>query len=410
MMRSMFAGVSGLRNHQIRMDVIGNNIANVNTIGFKKSRVTFQEMLNQTMRGASSPQSNRGGTNPQQVGLGVAIAGIDTIHTDGGPQPTGQMTDLAIEGDGFFIVRDGRSEYYTRAGNFNFDAEGNLVNPANGMKVMGWVGDVDRIAENLSSIIITKGQPMAAKSTTQIIYRNNLDADTPDGDTYKVPMKVFDSLGRSHTVNVEFKKEDTTANKWSYSVINPLNPDDPTDAISSGTLIFDSTGALDIDGSTIDSFSFTPDGAAAVEITPDFSAVTQVAQETSIVAHSQDGYPAGSLRTITIDTMGTITGIFTNGINEELAQIALITFDNPGGLLKSGDNLYQNSNNSGEGRIGSPATGGRGIISPGSLEMSNVDLSEEFTQMIITQRGFQANSRIITTSDEMLQELVNIKR
>lgn len=406
----MFAGVSGLRNHQIRMDVIGNNIANVNTIGFKKSRVTFQEMLNQTMRGASSPQSNRGGTNPQQVGLGVAIAGIDTIHTDGGPQPTGQMTDLAIEGDGFFIVRDGRSEYYTRAGNFNFDAEGNLVNPANGMKVMGWVGDVDRIAENLSSIIITKGQPMAAKSTTQIIYRNNLDADTPDGDTYKVPMKVFDSLGRSHTVNVEFKKEDTTANKWSYSVINPLNPDDPTDAISSGTLIFDSTGALDIDGSTIDSFSFTPDGAAAVEITPDFSAVTQVAQETSIVAHSQDGYPAGSLRTITIDTMGTITGIFTNGINEELAQIALITFDNPGGLLKSGDNLYQNSNNSGEGRIGSPATGGRGIISPGSLEMSNVDLSEEFTQMIITQRGFQANSRIITTSDEMLQELVNIKR
>ncbi|HHU68867.1 MAG TPA: flagellar hook protein FlgE [Thermoanaerobacterales bacterium] len=410
MMRSMFAGVSGLRNHQIRMDVIGNNIANVNTIGFKKSRVTFQEMLNQTMRGASSPQSNRGGTNPQQVGLGVAIAGIDTIHTDGGPQPTGQMTDLAIEGDGFFIVRDGRSEYYTRAGNFNFDAEGNLVNPANGMKVMGWVGDVDRIAENLSSIIITKGQPMAAKSTTQIIYRNNLDADTPDGDTYKVPMKVFDSLGRSHTVNVEFKKEDTTANKWSYSVINPLNPDDPTDAISSGTLIFDSTGALDIDGSTIDSFSFTPDGAAAVEITPDFSAVTQVAQETSIVAHSQDGYPAGSLRTITIDTMGTITGIFTNGINEELAQIALITFDNPGGLLKSGDNLYQNSNNSGEGRIGPPATGGRGIISPGSLEMSNVDLSEEFTQMIITQRGFQANSRIITTSDEMLQELVNIKR
>lgn len=406
----MFAGVSGLRNHQIRMDVIGNNIANVNTIGFKKSRVTFQEMLNQTMRGASSPQSNRGGTNPQQVGLGVAIAGIDTIHTDGGPQPTGQMTDLAIEGDGFFIVRDGRSEYYTRAGNFNFDAEGNLVNPANGMKVMGWVGDVDRIAENLSSIIITKGQPMAAKSTTQIIYRNNLDADTPDGDTYKVPMKVFDSLGRSHTVNVEFKKEDTTANKWSYSVINPLNPDDPTDAISSGTLIFDSTGALDIDGSTIDSFSFTPDGAAAVEITPDFSAVTQVAQETSIVAHSQDGYPAGSLRTITIDTMGTITGIFTNGINEELAQIALITFDNPGGLLKSGDNLYQNSNNSGEGRIGPPATGGRGIISPGSLEMSNVDLSEEFTQMIITQRGFQANSRIITTSDEMLQELVNIKR
>lgn len=410
MMRSMFAGVSGLRNHQIRMDVIGNNIANVNTIGFKKSRVTFQEMLNQTMRGASSPQSNRGGTNPQQVGLGVAIAGIDTIHTDGGPQSTGQMTDLAIEGDGFFIVRDGRSEYYTRAGNFNFDAEGNLVNPANGMKVMGWVGDVDRIAENLSSIIITKGQPMAAKSTTQIIYRNNLDADTTEGDTYKVPMKVFDSLGRSHTVNVVFEKVDTTNNEWSYSVINPLNTSDPTDIISSGTLVFNNTGALDLPNSTINQFGFTPDGADQVTITPDFSAVTQVAQETSIVAHSQDGYPAGSLRTITIDTMGTITGIFTNGINEELAQIALITFDNPGGLLKSGDNLYQNSNNSGEGRIGPPATGGRGIISPGSLEMSNVDLSEEFTQMIITQRGFQANSRIITTSDEMLQELVNIKR
>lgn len=401
MMRSMFAGVSGLRNHQIRMDVIGNNIANVNTIGFKKSRVTFQEMLNQTMRGASSPQSNRGGTNPQQVGLGVSIAGIDTVHTDGGPQPTDQMTDLAIEGDGFFIVRDGRSEYYTRAGNFNFDAEGNLVNPSNGMKVMGWVGEDDRIAENLSNIVITKGQPMAAKATNKIVYRNNLDADTDLGDTYTVPMRIYDSLGRSHTINVEFEK--MNGNEWSFRVIGPEGNE-----IESNNIRFDNTGSI-IDESSFDC-TLTIEEADDIEITLDFSDITQVAQETSIVAHSQNGYPAGTLQTITIDTMGTITGVFTNGINKELAQIALTTFDNPSGLLKGGDNLYQISNNSGEGRVGAAATGGRGVISPGSLEMSNVDLSEEFTQMIITQRGFQANSRIITTSDEMLQELVNIKR
>jgi flagellar hook protein FlgE len=417
MMRSMFAGVSGLRNHQIRMDVIANNIANVNTIGFKKSRVTFQEMLTQTMRGASSPQNNRGGTNPQQIGLGMSIASIDTIHTDGGTQSTGQMTDLAIEGDGFFIVRSGTDEFYTRAGNFSFDTEGNLVNPANGLKVMGWMGDVEKIPENLSSIVITKGQPIGAQATTEIVYINNLDANTPDGSSYQVPMKVYDSLGRSHTIYIEFTKVDTLNNEWSYTVTSPTWTINGADT---GTLIFDTSGQLDIaatraangatDPDIVNTFSFDPDAADTVTIMPNFFGLTQNAQETTVVAHSQDGNPPGSLRTITIDTTGTITGVFSNGINKELAQIALAAFDNPSGLLKVGDNLYQKSNNSGDSRIGQAATGGRGSIAPGSLEMSNVDLSEEFTQMIITQRGFQANSRIITTSDEMLQELVNLKR
>ncbi|MGB9839457.1 flagellar hook-basal body complex protein, partial [Thermovenabulum sp.] len=152
MMRSMFAGVTGLRNHQIKMDVIGNNIANVNTVGYKKSRVTFQEALAQTMRGASAPQNARGGTNPLQVGLGMTIGAIDTIHTPSSLETTGNMTDLAIEGDGFFVVTDGQERYYTRAGNFGFDEEGNFVNTSTGYKVMGWQNAQSKTPQNISTI------------------------------------------------------------------------------------------------------------------------------------------------------------------------------------------------------------------------------------------------------------------
>jgi flagellar hook protein FlgE len=414
MMRSMFSGVTGLRNHQVKMDVIGNNIANVNTVGFKKSRVIFQDTLSQTMRGAASPQGNRGGTNPMQVGLGMTIASIDTIHSPSSAESTGNMTDMAIEGEGYFIVGEGLDEYYTRAGNFGFDRNGNLINTANGLKVMGWQDTEnfavpsDKSPQSRRSIEIRKGMMIPASATTGISFAKNLNAETVNGESYSLPFKVYDSQGHAHNLSIKYTK--TTNNVWDYVI---THADGSTDNITnnSGTITFDGNGENPSVSGTTGDFTYTPNnGASNITFSIVFPGVTQYAKETNIDLAYQDGYPAGTLTDITTDTSGVITGIFDNGHSRQLAQVALANFDNPAGLIKAGQNMYRYSNNSGEPQIGESGTGGRGAIAPGYLEMSNVDLSEEFTQMIITQRGFQANSRIITASDEMLQELVNMKR
>lgn len=413
MMRSMFSGVTGLRNHQIKMDVIGNNIANVNTVGFKKSRVTFQDTLSQTMRGAASPQGNRGGTNPMQVGLGMTIASIDTIHTPSSAESTGNMTDMAIEGEGYFILQgDGLDQYYTRAGNFGFDTSGYLVNTANGMKVLGWQTSdfkvpVDKSPQDIGEIQIRKGMMVPAEATTEVRFSKNLNAEGEIGESYSIPFKIYDSLGCAHTLTITFEKTD--ANTWEYTI---THEDGITVQNNTGTINFTPDGKYSASSFDPDNpVTFTPNsGADDIEFEIDFSQITQYAKETNVDMTFQNGYPAGTLVEVTTDTTGTITGIFDNGHSWQLAQIALANFNNPAGLIKAGQNLYRSSNNSGEPQIGQSGTGGRGTIAPGYLEMSNVDLSEEFTQMIVTQRGFQANSRIITASDEMLQELINIKR
>jgi flagellar hook protein FlgE len=407
MMRSMFSAVTGLRNHQTMMDVIGNNIANVNTVGFKKSRVTFQDALYQTIKGASSAQGSRGGTNPMQVGLGMTVASIDTLHTPSSLEATGNMTDLAIEGDGFFILSDGLNYYYTRAGSFSFDEEGNFVSTSNGLKVMGWQGTSEKTPQNITSIRIQKGMMMPAKATSEVRFAKNLnDADTI-GTQYNIPFKVYDSKGNAHNITITFTKADL--NRWNY-MINSSDTTISNIVNNQGSLVFDQVGSLYTDQSTINQVELTINGADPISLSLDFSAVTQYAKETTVDLSYQDGYAAGTLLGISVDSKGVITGVFDNGQNMELAQVALAVFDNPAGLIKAGGNTYMASNNSGEVQIGIAGTGGRGTISPGSLEMSNVDLAEEFTRMIVTQRGFQANSRIISASDEMLQELVNIKR
>lgn len=454
MMRSMFSGVTGLRNHQIKMDVIGNNIANVNTTGFKKSRATFQDALNQTMRGAAAPQENRGGTNPMQVGLGMTIASIDTIHSPSSMEYTGNMTDMGIEGDGFFIVTDGAQQYYTRAGNFTFDGQGNLVVPGSGLKVMGWQTDnytvpADKSPQALrDGIRVPRGLMMPPEQTTEVKFAKNLDAgdiiDEANGDkreyNFVLPFKVYDSLGKEHTLYIGFTNEgkvdgESNSYTWKLTIGTGIDENGTITGEVEGKdeggnevkLVFGDDGKLRTgDGGGIDKLNVTllasSDNVTLLassdsettdegqEIILDFSQLTQYAKETSVDVDSWDGYAAGSLLGITTDTAGIITGVFDNGMSRQLGQIALANFDNPGGLIKQGNNLYQYSNNSGEPQIGIAGTAGRGPISPGALEMSNVDLSEEFTQMIITQRGFQANSRIITASDEMLQELVNLKR
>lgn len=404
MMRSMFAGVSGLRNHQLRMDSIGNNIANVNTVGYKSGRVTFQESFAQTLRGASAPTGTTGGTNPQQIGLGMTVGSIDNLHTQGSLQPTGKDTDMAIQGSGFFLVKEGNQTYLTRAGIFDLDSNGYLVDPS-GLRVQGWRATNGAFPakdqNNTGDIRIPLGENIPARATGYIGYAYNLDSETPVGTTITKSVDVFDSLGNLHNVKVDFAKTD--ANEWSWEAFDPTGT-----SAGSGDITFTNTGMVESGGTG--NVSFAVACANNLDITLDFSNLTQAAAETTISPIERDGYPMGALESYTIDSSGIITGIYSNGLSQDLAQVALASFANPAGLIKSGNNLYRASNNSGLMQVGPAGTGGRGSIAPSSLEMSNVDLSQEFTDMITTQRGFQANSRIITTSDEMLQELVNLKR
>lgn len=483
MMRSLFAGVSGLKNHQTRMDVISNNIANVNTTGFKKSRVTFQDMLSQTLSGASSPQSGRSGTNPMQVGLGMSLASVDVIHTAGSPQSTGVNTDLCIEGEGFFIVGSGDNIYYTRAGNFAFDFNKTFYNTSNGMIVKGYIANSNGVIDpnsTLADINLAAQMTSPPKATAEAQFSKNLDSrvqpltgteggvahtngtatpvtlnatklpvtnvsiagltegmhytvdyvngtvtildTTADGPyninytmpNYSAPITIYDSKGETHELTAYYTK--TAANTWEVdtsitttdasgnTIVNFLSD-------GKGTLVFSAaTGQLDATLSSMSNATLTIPGTDALNVKLNFNNVTEYAGDFTAIGFSQDGYKSGDLQSVSVDTTGTITGSFSNGQNRALAQLALASFANPAGLMKVGNNLFLPSNNSGEPDQGLPGVSGRGKINPERLEMSNVDLSQEFVDMIITQRGFQANSRVITTSDQILEELVNLRR
>ena len=725
MMRSMFSGVTGLQSHQTKMDVIGDNIANVNTVGFKGGRITFQELISQTMSQATPPTDRRGGINPMQIGMGVGIGAISTDHSEGSLESTGGKNDLAILGNGYFVLNDGEERYYTRAGAFDVDSHGNLVNSSNGYNVQGWAADLDgRINTDtpVKDLTLPLDEKLDARASTEVIYTGNLKSGAEGGTTVSEEMIVYDSLGEAHRLTFDFEKktflegsshtvktwmvehddvdlvnielldpgeegedlavdytiddgevtfevtlatdadgdiittaaeleralaltelevvgasgdtnvirgaesaefdldldtpsagdftltvngeetgaiafdadadtvrdeirdvlgvtdddlivtgsgtsadpfnivfEDDLANQpidlvadfddlldgvdsvddAALSVENPgqnaveeirlseatdgsftlsYDDDDETDPISydasitevqdalvrdigaidagdisvtgsdggpyrieflgaledglgigtdglegtivsgtdlvgmdvlepdrvlaegetpmdkmvnewlvtgrgpedlrlindegdevySWTIEFDERGKYDDDN--IGHLDFAPPGASMVEITPDFGRITQFAGESSVDARETDGYAEGTLESYAINTEGIITGVYTNGLERNLGRIALANFSNPEGLFKEGDTLFSSSSNSGEAQIGPAGRGGRGIVSPGDLEMSNIDLAQQFTDMIITQRGFQANSRTITTTDQMLQELTGLIR
>ena len=462
MMRSLYSGVSGLQNHQVRMDVIGNNISNINTTGFKKGRVNFQDMLSQSMSGAARPTDELGGVNPKQVGLGMSIASIDTIHTQGSMQSTGVTTDVAIQGNGFFIMAGGAKQYYTRAGAFGIDEGGILVNPANGMKVQGWMAEtIDgqafiNTASDVGDLKIPVGGKDPASATSQVYLACNLDKRydiIPDGageatvreNTWTIDKDIYDNFGNVHKMRLSFTKLDGTQNSWTANVA--IDPDDPngTNTLAEvgaenngdntfivnfnnlGTLqsVTDAQGDLLNEGDlqvqvAFDVLQATPneDGTPVRqtfnlnlgEAGSVVNTVTQFAETSSTKAFKQDGYGMGYLENFKIDQSGVITGVYSNGTNRTIGQIALATFTNPGGLEKAGETTFVVTNNSGDPNIGPTGVAGKGKIIAGALEMSNVDLAEQFTDMIVTQRGFQANSKTITTSDTMLQELLNLKR
>ena len=433
MMRSMFSGVSGLRAHQQRMDVIGNNVANVNTVGFKSSRVTFQEVFNQTLSGASAPDSatSRGGTNPVQVGLGTSVGSIDTLMSTGSSERTDNATDLSISGDGFFIVRGSSADTYkfTRAGNFGLDKLGNLVS-GSGYCVYGWQKknedgsfDTESPVEPINLYNDNNNgnkKIIAAKATTSAAFSGNLDAAKPESTEtqFAVPFSVYDALGNSYELSVNFRKSaaDATGTTWEYTITHDngtATPDVYATDVTPAIVKFNTEGRI-IDGATnICTVDLDEDTTGAIDfpVNLNFNNLTMFAGDSSVIPTDINGYTTGTLTTFSIGSDGIITGVYSNGEQQSLGCVALASFSNPAGLQKVGDNLFIPTTNSGNFTKGLAAgTGGTGTLTPGTLEMSNVDLSSEFTNMIITQRGFQANSRIITTSDEMLQELVNLKR
>ena len=539
MMRSLFSGVSGLRNHQTAMDVVGANIANVNTVGYRGSQSSFSDVISQTLQGASAATGTRGGTNPMQIGLGMGLASVSTIFTNGSYQSTGNQTDLAIQNDGFFIVQDGANQYYTRAGNFDFDSTGNYLVPGTGMQVMGWQADNNGAINTtgaVTSIQVPRGATMPSLASTRLVYANNLSGDALPGASAVSSLTVYDSLGNPqdlgqtfikvgtntwlakaslanssvavtnalteitfdtsgtnptvrqatptlvptstltvpelkldnasgsartqyytvfdasstpHVVQMTFTQ--TSANNWTYKMTEAGVSNAAT--LLSGTVSWSApaytftpalpqsftigTGAAQTSVSfaaptthtdpaapgflagsnptynpstTVNPVTFTPSGAAQSSITIDVNNLTQYGGASTVQAATQNGYAAGSLESTSIDTNGILVGRFSNGRTQNLGQVALATFNNPGGLTRIGDTLFASSNNSGNPSVGTSGTGGRGTLTPGSLEISNIDLADQFSKMIITQRGFQANSKIITTSDAMLEELVNLKR
>ncbi|MEX1023037.1 MAG: flagellar hook protein FlgE [Dehalococcoidia bacterium] len=417
MMKALFAAIAGLQNHITYMDVVGNNIANVNTQGFKASRVTFQDMLTQTISGASAPTENRGGTNPQQVGLGMKIGGVDVLHTQGSLQATGRNTDFAIQGSGFFIVRDGARTFYTRDGAFDVAVTGELVNPTNGFKVQGWRADTNGVTDidaPLGSMVIPLGQSIAAQESTQVTLQGNLNSSVAAGESFSTTVDIFDSLGAPHPVTITYTKT-ATANEWDVEAIGP-DLAAPV-AGNPATVVFDASGRLTTPAAgTPLTFDLVLTAGAAngagtnIDVDMNVDSLTQFAGPGTIAPTFNNGFSAGSLVSFSVGPGGDITGIFSNGTTRPLGQIAMAQFTNPAGLQKSGSNLFESTSNSGVPGIGTPGTGGRGSIGAGVLEGSNTDLAREFTNVVIAQRGFQASSRIISTADQMLEGLVNLIR
>jgi flagellar hook protein FlgE len=422
MLRSLFSAISGLQAHQTKMDVVGNNIANVNTVGFKSSTTVFEDTLSQVLRNGSAPTAAMAGTNPAQVGLGVKVAAIATNFSQGSTQATGRDSDFMISGDGFFVTKTGTQQTYTRAGSFDFDASGRLATP-DGNILQGWMvknGTVDTNGP-LTDLTIPFGQTLAPVATTNGIVTGNLSAEasasTPVGNPVQTQVTMYDPLGHAHQISYIFTPSGT-ADQWKVTVKDENGATlvttppaltikfDPTAGATNGKIIPATAQKF-----TFDPSSSFPDWTGAVSA--DLSGVTQFGGNSTAIAKAPvvgGGSAVGTLESFSLGNDGTITGVYSNGLRQPIGQLALANFANPGGLTKSGNSSYSVGDNSGAAQIGIAGTGGRGTLTAGALEMSNVDLSQEFTGLIIAQRGFQANSKVITTSDQILNELVQMKQ
>ncbi|NLW36344.1 flagellar hook protein FlgE [Syntrophorhabdus aromaticivorans] len=418
MLSSFFSGISGLMANSYGINVVGNNIANVNTIGYKGARTTFQDVLYQSVFGTA-------GTS--QIGRGAALMSVDTLFSQGSFESTSEPTDLAIGGKGFFKVKspDNNSMYYTRAGQFRFDKVGNLINPGGYLLQGRHIDSVTHSPFGVDCDIVISPEPSQPKASTFVAMACNLQqdaeppadpfvADDPDPRSYNYTssVTVYDSIGQSHTLSVYFVK--TADNTWDWHAVAP-------DAIGgvfedTGTLSFTAQGLLDPgSGAPVPlDIEYQAGITQTIRLAFDGSlggnATTQYPMASTTNFQTQDGYPPGVLQNVTVSPEGVISGHYSNGQILDLYQLTLANFNNPQGLSREGGNLFAETLESGVPYTNAPGQNGLGKINPNSLEQANVDLASEFVKMIISQRGFQANSRVITTTDEILGELMNLKR
>jgi flagellar hook protein FlgE len=356
------------------------------------------------MRAAGAPQTgpngSQGGTNPAQVGLGVRLSGINTNFVQGSAQSTGRPTDLMISGDGFFVVKSVNEQLFTRAGAFNFDADGRLVT-VTGAAVQGWpaVNGVVNTNGQIGDIRLPMGTLIAPKITQNMVVSGNLPADAPLNTAIPRSIKTYDVQGNVVNLTVTFTQVGVAPSAYTVTVTDGTTPSAAT------PLVFGTNGQL----STPKTMLYDPDNDG-VGVTVDLAGITNYTGNTTVNILSQDGAPAATLQSFTINPDGQLVGVFSNGLKQTVAQVALANFNNPPGLEKVGDALYRFTVNSGLAQVGAAGTAGLGTLQSGAIEMSNVDLAQEFTNLIVAQRGFQANSKVISTSDELLQDLVNLKR
>jgi len=415
---SFYTALSGLDTHTVAMQVVGDNIANLNTVGFKGSTALFEDLLGSAMTTV---------TGVDQTGVGAKVSTIDGNFTQGTLETTGVNTDVGITGRGFFVVKDVSTnvDYYTRAGHFNLDTDGYYVTP-HGLRVQGYLYDSTgtNLIESLTDIQLTNRNMAAPRVTSEASMVLNLDATetaltwdpaNPGGTSnYSTATRIYDSLGNAHNIQVYFTK--TGAQAWDWNAM--IDGSDVQGGTAgtpvlygNGSLVFDNNGQLTtaMPGSFYSGAITFGNGLAASATTLDFSGSTQYGSPSAIQSVSQDGYASGYLAGVVIDSDGTISGNYTNGVTQDIAQLVLADFVNLYGLARQGSQLYMATSESGDPLYDQAGMGGMGTVASGMLEEANVDLAAEFIKMMSNQRGFQANSKVITTTDEMMASLIAIK-
>ncbi len=410
MIASLYAGISGLSAQATAMTVIGDNIANVNTTAFKSNTSHFANILSSSLGGESATSG---------VGRGVEFWGASAQWTQGSLENSANSTDLAINGKGFFMVEDTTgSRFYTRAGAFSFDKEGYLVNP-DGLRLQAYQLDRNGNVGGISDVYVPGERISPPSATTEFNFDINLSSAAVAGDTYTTSQTVYDSLGNAVPMTLTFTRQ-AAARTWAVTGSIPTTAGTGVTfgGAASTNIVFDASGAMITPAADVTvAMALTNGATTPLSLTWDFynagvshGDVTGFSSTSGTTFQYQDGYPAGSLRSIGVDEEGVVTANYSNGEMTSLFQVSLVDFPSYEGLSKMGKNLYAESLASGQALPGVVGNGRLGSIAPSSLEMSNVDLAQEFVKMITTQRAFQANSRVITTSDEILQELINIKR
>lgn len=426
LLNSFQIGISGLKATGEGMAVIGDNIANASTFGFKASRAEFQDVLSRSLKGID------GG---DQIGAGTKLAHVTPVFNQGTVKRTETVTDLAINGDGFFVAETNFGTGYTRDGSLRFDKEGYLIT-SDGFKVIGYQADADgKEITNAPGEMRLGSTTIPAKATTGVDVNMNLDTRAkitafdplkPDETSeFNTSMTVFDNIGTERLVTVYFNK--VANNNWQYHAMVDAKDaaggieGGPPVKMAGGSIVFNDKGVLQQEVETQNAFNFSDGAAPGQQIKFNFGksiteggdgsdGSTQYGSESSVARHTQDGYSAATLASMSFDDNGVLTAVYDNGESKFIGQVAIAKFANNEGLFKVGRNLYKESRKSGQGTLGKPTKDGRGTIFAKSIELSNVDIADEFVNLMTTQRNFQANAKAIQTTDAMLQEVLNLKR